>query len=334
MDEFRIYKTVHFSKEWEEQMIAMYQKQYLSEKFTFIYYNVVDMNNDPKHSFYILGVLNNKVIACCFVNTYSNYDKDEKIHRFDEYLISSLIVDKDYQRKGYGTKLIEATIKILKEENAIKVCAFAGDNSKRLFEKLEFVKDESIKSFGTIVPGEDTDVYYELNLESNFYLAPINEADCFIVGKSMSKQLLEHIDENSNIPLSLLPSASMYKQEILKNSTYDNSLVKVVRCNKMVAGYAYMYYQDYEITWNESHHYVTLSFYLKDEYLYISAVKVIVEEVIKFYKLNKEHHNIEYIKVVLNKWTIVMSKYDFYKRCLLDLGFEQKDNELFILNVC
>lgn len=333
MNEFRVYKTIHFSNELAKQITAMHHKYWNTTKGTYMYYNVVEMNNDPKHNFYILGLLDDKVIASCFVDTYRDYENDQIINNYDEYIISSLMIDKDYQKQGYGTKLLEATIEILKEENAIKICAFACNNSEKLFEKLGFTKDESIKSFGSIVPGDDTDVYYELNLESNFFLAPLNETDVLFIADSMHNKLWEYVDENSNLPLNLLPTVSMYKQEILKNATYDNALVKLVRCNKMVAGYTYTYYHDYDIPNKESHHYVSVSFYLKDDYLYQSAVKAIVDEAIQFFKLNQKNHNIQYIKVVLNKWTIIMKNYNFYRRCLLKLGFKQIDNELFTLYV-
>lgn len=333
MNEFKVYKTIHFSNEQANQITTMHHKYYNTTQGTYMYYNVVEMNKDPKHNFYILGLLDDQVIASLFVDTYRDYENNQRINNYDEYLISSLMVDKDYQKKGYGTKLIEATIKILKEENATKICAFACDNSKKLFENLGFTKNENIKSFGSIVPGDDTDVYYELNIESNFFLAPINETDVSFVADSMYNKLWEYIDENLKLPLSLLPTISMYKQEILKIATYDNALVKLIRCNKMVAGYTYMYYHDYDLPNNESHHYVTLSFYLKDDYLYKSAIKTVVDEAILFFKQNKENHHIQYIKVVLNKWNIIMKNYNFYKRCLLELGFKQKDNELFTLDV-
>lgn len=333
MNEFKVYKTIHFSNEQANQITTMHHKYYNTNQGTYMYYNVVEMNNDPKHNFYILGLLDDQVIASLFVDTYRDYENNQRINNYDEYLISSLMVDKDYQKKGYGTKLIEATIKILKEENATKICAFACNNSKKLFENLGLPKNENIKSFGSIVPGDDTDVYYELNIESNFFLAPINETDVSFVADSMYNKLWEYVDENLKLPLSLLPTISMYKQEILKIATYDNALVKLIRCNKMVAGYTYMYYHDYDLPNKESHHYVTLSFYLKDDYLYKSAIKTIVDEAILFFKQNKENHHIQYIKVVLNKWNIIMKNYNFYKRCLLELGFKQKDNELFILDV-
>ena len=47
------------------------------------------------------------------------------------------------------------------------------------------------------------------------------------------------------------------------------------------------------------------------------------------YKEKRENHNLEQIKVCLNKYTILMRRYDFYKRCLLASGFEQKDKETF-----
>ncbi len=58
-----------------------------------------------------------------------------------------------------------------------------------------------------------------------------------------------------------------------------------------------------------------------------------VEEAIDFYKEKIVNHNFEQIKVCLNKYTIMMRGYDFYKRGLVELGFEQKDKETFILKV-
>ena len=75
------------------------------------------------------------------------------------------------------------------EENVIKVAAFACDNSKRLFEKLGFVKDKSITSFGSTYPGDDDSVYYELNLESNFYLSKLNKDDVRFISISMNNEL-------------------------------------------------------------------------------------------------------------------------------------------------
>ena len=333
MNNFQVYKTVHFPDEWAKQITAAHHKENNTTKGTYMYWNVYNMNQDPKHYFYIIGLLDDNVIASCFVNPYLSYDQEGRIDRFDEYLISYLIIDKDYQKQGYGTKFLDSVIKILKEENAIKVCAFACDNSKKLFENFEFVKNEEIKSFGTTVPGDDNDVYYELNLASNFFLSPINKDDARFIANSMHDKLLEYITEDSNLPLSLLPTTTMYEQEIIYNSTYDNSIVKTVRCNRIACGYTYMYYHDYDTDYGEGHHYVTVSFYLDDNYLYKSAVKVIIDEAIQFYKQNKEIHNIQFIQVYLNKWNILMKNYSFYKRCLLELGFEQKDKELFILKV-
>lgn len=58
-----------------------------------------------------------------------------------------------------------------------------------------------------------------------------------------------------------------------------------------------------------------------------------VDEAINFYKEKRENHNLEHIKVCLNKYTILMRRYDFYKRCLLELGFYQKDKETYILKI-
>ena len=336
MNDFKVYKTIHFPDEWAVQNTAMFHKEYNTTKGSYMYHYVCQMNRDPKHHFYILGILNDKVIASCFVSSYAIYELDEPIEKNDEYLISSLIVDKDYQKQGYGTSFVRSVITILKEENVIKVAAFAGDNSKRLFEKLGFVKDENITSFGSTYPGDDDAVYYELNLESNFYLSKLNKDDVRFVSISMNNEFYKHYKcrEDDEEPYLLLPNVTKYENTIMAYATKENALVKTVRCNKIAVGYAHIYYSDYDdVDSKYSEHSVSLEFYLDENYLFKSAIEKMVEEAIDFYKEKIVNHNLEHIKVCLNKYTILMRRYDFYKRCLLELGFEQKDKETFILKI-
>ncbi len=336
MIDFKVYKTIHFPNEWAEQITLIHQKQWKENKDTYMHYNVRYMNLDSKHNFYILGVLNDKIIASCFVSSYTNYEIVEPIEKNDEYLISSLIVDKDYQRQGYGTSFIKSVITILKEENAIKVAAFASNNSKRLFEKLGFIKDESITSFGSTYPEDDDAVYYELNLESNFYLSKLNKDDVRYVSISMNNEFYKYYkcrDDDAE-PYLLLPNINKYENAIMSYVTKENALVKIVRCGKMAVGYLHMYYTDFDdVDPKYSEHSVSLEFYLDENYLFKSAIAKMVEETINFYKEKRENHNLEHVKVCLNKYTILMRRYDFYKRCLVELGFEQKDQETFILKI-
>ena len=265
MNDFKVYKTIHFSNEWASQNTSMFHKEYNTTNGTFMYYNVRHMNRDSKHNFYILGVLNDNVIASCFVSSYANYELDEPIEKNDEYLISSLIVDKDFQRQGYGTSFIKSVITILKEENAIKIAAFACDNSKRLFEKLGFVKDESITSFGSTYPGDDTAVYYELNLDSNFNLSALNKDDVRFVSISMKHEFYKHYKcrEDDKEPYLLLPNVSTYENIIMLYATQANALVKVVKCGKIAVGYTHIYYIDYDdVDPKYSEHSVNLEFYI------------------------------------------------------------------------
>lgn len=336
MNDFKVYKTIHFPDEWGEQITLMHQKQWNTNKGSYMYYNVRNMNLDSKHNFYILGVLDDKVIASCFVSSYANYELDEPIEKNDEYLISSLIVDKDYQKQGYGTSFIKSVITILKEENVIKVAAFACDNSKRLFEKLGFVKDESVTSFGSTYPGDDDAVYYELNLESNFYLSKLNKDDVRFVSISMNNEFYKHYKcrEDDKEPYLLLPSVTKYENTVMAYTTKENAIVKTVRCGKMAVGYAHIYYTDYDDEDpKHSEHSISIEFYLDENYLFKSAIEKMVEEAIDFYKEKIVNHNLEHIKVCLNKYTILMKRYDFYTRCLLELGFEQKDKDTFILKI-
>lgn len=336
MNDFKVYKTIYFPDKWAEQITLMHQKQWNTNKGSYMYYNVKYMNNDSKHNFYILGVLNDKVIASCFVNTYQDYESAEQIEKYDEYLISSLIVDKDYQKQGYGTSFIKSVITILREENAIKIAAFACDSSKRLFEKLGFIKMESIKSFGSIYPGDDDSVYYELNIESNFYLSKLSKDDVKFVSKSMMNEFYKHYKcrADDEEPYVLLPNISTYENTIMAYAFKENALVKTVRCGKITVGYSHIYYTDYDDADPKySEHSVSVEFYLEENYLYKSAIEKMINEAKNFYKEIKENQHIDYIKVCLNKYTILMRRYEFYKRCLLELGFEQKDKETFILNI-
>ncbi len=334
MNDFKVYKTIHFPDEWAAQNTAMFHKEYNTTKGTYMYHYVCQMNRDPKHHFYILGTLNDKVIASCFVSIYINYIEDECIENFDEYLISSLIVDKDYQKQGYGTSFVKSVIRILKEENAIKICAFACDKSKKLFENLGFVKNEDVKTFGMTVPGDDDSVYYELNIDSNFYLSTLNKDDVWIVSMSMNKEYEKFYKHQEDEPFILLPNTNTYANMINGFASKENALVKTVRCNKMAVGYAHIYYTDYDdVDPKYSEHSVSLEFYLDENYLFKGAFVKMVDEATRFYKDKKENHNLEHIKVCLNKYTILMRRYDFYKRCLLELGFQQKDKETFILKV-
>lgn len=334
MNDFKVYKTIHFSDEWATQNTAMFHKEYNTTKGTYMYHYICQMNRDPKHHFYILGTLNDKVIASCFVSTYINYIEDQCIEKFDEYLISSLIVDKDYQKQGYGTSFMKSVIRILNEENATKICAFACDNSKKLFENLGFEKKLNVKTFGMTVPGDDDSVYYELNIDSNFYLSALNKDDVRFVSMSMNKEYNNFYSHQEDEPFILLPNINTYINMINDFATKENAIVKIVRCNKMAVGYAHIYYTDYDdIDPKYTEHSVSLEFYLDKNYLFRSAIEKMVKEAINFYKEKKEKHQIDYLKVCLNKYTILMKRYEFYKRCLLELGFEQKDKEIFILKI-
>ncbi len=334
MNDFKVYKTIHFPDEWAAQNTAMFHKEYNTTKGSYMYHYVCQMNRDPKHHFYILGTLNDKVIASCFVSTYIDYLGDECIENFDEYIISGLIVDKDYQKQGYGTSFVKSVITILKEENATKICAFACDNSKKLFENLGFVKNENIKTFGMTVPGDEDSVYYELNIDSNFYLSTLNKDDVLIVSMSMNREYGKFYKHQEDDPFILLPNTNTYANMIYGFSTKENALVKTVRCNKMAVGYAHIYYTDYEDADPKySEHSVSLEFYLDENYLFKSAIAKMVKETINFYNEKIVDHDLEHLKVCLNKYTILMRRYDFYKRCLLELGFEQIDKETFILKI-
>ena len=195
---------------------------------------------------------------------------------------------------------------------------------------------ESIKSFGSIYPGDDDSVYYELNIESNFYLSKLSKDDVKFVSKSMMNEFYKHYKcrADDEEPYVLLPNISTYENTIMAYAFKENALVKTVRCGKITVGYSHIYYTDYDDADPKySEHSVSVEFYLEENYLYKSAIEKMINEAKNFYKEIKENQHIDYIKVCLNKYTILMRRYEFYKRCLLELGFEQKDKETFILNI-
>ena len=90
MSDFRVYKTIHFKEEWANRITEMHHKQWNTTKGTYMYYDVLNMNYDPKHHFFILGLLDNNVIASCFVSTYEDYKNDECIFLLKDFKKLSL----------------------------------------------------------------------------------------------------------------------------------------------------------------------------------------------------------------------------------------------------
>lgn len=86
-----------------------------------------------------------------FIQYYPNLD-DNKPH---EIFIDQLIIDLNYQGKGYGTKATElaiSKIKSLKGFNAISICYVEGhDVMKRFFERFGFAVVEQDEFDETIM---------------------------------------------------------------------------------------------------------------------------------------------------------------------------------------
>ena len=99
MSDFRVYKTIHFKEEWANRITEMHHKQWNTTKGTYMYYDVLNMNYDPKHHFFILGLLDNNVIASCFVSTYEDYKNDEEVKAWVNNIV-----------KAYSTELKPATM--------------------------------------------------------------------------------------------------------------------------------------------------------------------------------------------------------------------------------
>ena len=57
MNDFKVYKTIHFPDEWAEQITLMHQKQWNTNKGSYMYYNVRHMNLDSKHNLEVYHLL-------------------------------------------------------------------------------------------------------------------------------------------------------------------------------------------------------------------------------------------------------------------------------------
>lgn|SRR5690554_1958758 len=150
------------SKKDFKVMICKYLHNDLSEQIKKVYNDddyfnhkqeLVKISSDD--AFFIIGILDGKVIGTCFV------ERNEEDPNY--FLLSDFFVLKSYRNKGYGTKIIEGLLNILKKLKAIKICAFANNEiSAKIFSNTGFKKDLSIKSFGDIYPDNENAIYFEM----------------------------------------------------------------------------------------------------------------------------------------------------------------------------
>ena len=270
-------------------------------------------NND---AFFIVGIYNNDVIASCFVSRH----EDNPTY----FLISDFYVLKEHRNKGFGSRLIDSVISILEDHNAFKIGVFvANEISEKVFTSYGFKKDESIKNFGRVIPGSNDDVYCELKLNIDISLEEINKDNARLAGLIMAKYTKKYAKE---VPGLLRPSLIMWRNHLMNLNSLDNELALVLNCGKIVVGYTYMFYEDYD-----DNHFVSLHIVLDENHLYEEAVKVVIEKAKEFFTDNKANHRLEKIKFFVNNYCVLMDQADFYRKALLNNGFISDDNEVYYL---
>lgn len=279
-------------------------------------YKVTEVNYCNNDAFFIVAIYNNNVIGSCFVVRHEgnpNY-----------FLISDFLVLQEYRNKGYGSRLIDNVISILEDHNAFKICAFISNEiSENIFTAFGFIKDENIKDFGRVIPVSNDDVYCELKLSTGISLEEITIENARLVGLIMSKYTKKYSKE---IPGLLRPSMVMWRNHLMNLNSLDNELALVISCGKIVIGYTYMFYEDYD-----DKHYVSLHIVLDENHLYEEAINICIEKAKVFFNENKRNHMLDDIRFYVNNHNIIMEQTNFYKKALLHNGFISDDNEVYYL---
>ncbi|MDD2682337.1 MAG: GNAT family N-acetyltransferase [Bacilli bacterium] len=289
------------------------KKLYNSDKY--FEYKVREVNYCNNDAFFIVGIFNNNVIGSCFVIRHEDNP--------NYFLISDFLVQQEYRNKGYGSRLIDNVITILEDHNAYKISAFiSNDISEKVFTNFGFKKDKSIKNFGRVIPSSDDDVYCELKLNADISLEEITKENARLVGLIMNRYTKKYSKE---IPGLLRPSMVMWRNHIM-NLNFYNELALVICCGKIVIGYTYMYYVDYD-----DKHYVFFHIVLDENHLYEEAVSICIEKAKVFLNDNKQNHKLEEIRFYLNDSSIIMEHASFYRKALLNNGFISDDNEMYYL---
>ncbi len=310
---FKVIKTNQLSRKWADEITELSVRTF-KKPGTYLYWDISHLNADDM--FCVVGLLDDKVIARCNVwksNDYNNH-----------FYIEKLIVDSDYQKMGYGTRLIDSTITIIKDLNASKIGVYCENRySEKIFESLDFIRHPEIKSYMGIT--DDEAVFYELNLIPDIYLVDINEEDTFskqdvlftgiLLEKEFKKQKIE-------LPNVLSPHRHMYKNDIYASNKMQNEVCKILKSGKRIIGYIDMFYEDYETIF-ESDHSIYPYLFVNREYLSMDTIKVVIDEIEAWYKEKVKENKID--KILIYQDWLLKADLDRYHKCLTELGYELID---------
>ena len=320
MNNFKVIKTHHLKEEYALQITDLCQRTYKNTKGTYLFYPTRKMNEDNRQQYFILGILNDKVIAYCQIISYEKYENDDYIIDYEKVLISSFVVDVDYQKQGYGTKLIDTALTILEEDNINYVCVWALDTSKKIFERLGFNLQNGITSFGDTVPGDENSYYYEKTLSTHFRFTELTNEDARVLGSKMRKSLEAY---KSDMPQLLKPYNYEYQKILLEKNDSENSKVLVLKNGRLIIGYISMFYEDFEEV-DYSAHYVSFEIFLDGEYKTKTVIKLLLNEAKNYFAEISKEHNVE--ELIFNlSYSVVEKDYEFYRSILEESNFKTTD---------
>lgn len=272
--------------------------------------------------FYIVGKLNNKIISCCYIIAHPETT--------DFYHITDFKVLKKYQKKGYGTRLIDSVISILTDFGAINISAFLENTSIDIFKRFGFEENKQITIFGnnskSVSPIYNCP-YFELLINHDYYLDNITADSSLIIERMMKYYNNKYQFNFSQIFKQNIRSYSHY---LLSLNTKNNEQAFIIMNGKITCGCAYMFYQDYDYE-GQCDHSVYLYILLGENHLHLAAIKIAVEKSKEFYYLNQRIHKLDCIKCLVNEDNVIKDQLHFYRKCLSDCGFKTDDNILYYI---
>lgn len=305
-DNFKVIIRKNIDRKEYEVLKSLYGERWLDRSIDFInlfYYN---------ENFFILGSLDNKIVSALYITKHPEQN--------DFYLISDLAILEEHKSNDLASSMVDTALAILKDLNCIKVGAFVEKEYKDVFEKFGFIKVSDDYEFGNDKKCTScADPYFELMIEQDYYCEEINEENANIVSKVIMKKKYKYCKEVSNY---FKPNAYMFQQNLLRDNKFDNEKVYVIMNGKTVCGYTKMF--------NEEDKNLYLRIDLREECLYDDAVKVAVEQAKEYANKVKDKAEIDFIVFYVNDSLLLKEEFDFYRKALINNGFETNDDIKFI----
>ena len=305
-DIFKVIIRKNIDRKEYEVLKSLYGERWLDRSIDFInlfYYN---------ENFFILGSLDNKIASALHITKHPEQN--------DFYLISDLAMLEEHKSNDLASSMVDTALAILKDLNCIKVGAFVEKEYKDVFEKFGFIKVSDDYEFGNDKKCTScADPYFELMIEQDYYCEEINEENANIVSKVIMKKKYKYCKEVANY---FKPNAYMFQQNLLRDNKFDNEKVYVIMNGKTVCGYTKMF--------NEEDKNLYLRIDLREECLYDDAVKVAVEQAKEYANKVKDKAEIDFIVFYVNDSLLLKEEFDFYRKALINNGFETNDDIKFV----